>query len=459
MTTPVNSRPTGSPAIGRRAFLCTTAAGLGVALTARAQSTLDVAHSVSDASAHSSLDAAAESYVKLVLAVGQHDPDYVDAYFGPPEWKAAAEQHIDPLERLAGAARGLLEQLRGLGAGSLDPTLRQRHTFLTAQCRSLDGRIALLAGQRMTFDEESRLIYDTALPQLPASLLESTHARLAALLPGDGPLLDRLEHFENRFVLPREKVPATMDAAMAECRRRTRAHIELPEGESCRLEYVTGQPWSAYNWYQGGAQSLIQINLDLPFRLAQADILAAHEGYPGHHVSNSILEQVFARDRGWVEFRIVPLFVPSSVISEGIAEYAIEMVFPLAERIQFAREVLFPLVGFDPADAASYHELKGLKDNLDLLGAHISRRYLNDELTHDQALGLLMSDALRPRARAEQSLAFAKRYRAYLVTYFAGYDLVKKHVESTASGPSRAPGRWDAFLHLLSSPVTPGDLR
>ena len=30
-------------------------------------------------------------YVKLVLAMGQHDADYVDAYYGPAEWKKEAE--------------------------------------------------------------------------------------------------------------------------------------------------------------------------------------------------------------------------------------------------------------------------------------------------------------------------------------------------------------------------------
>ena len=32
-----------------------------------------------------------ERYVKLVLALGQHDADYVDAYYGPPEWRKEAE--------------------------------------------------------------------------------------------------------------------------------------------------------------------------------------------------------------------------------------------------------------------------------------------------------------------------------------------------------------------------------
>ena len=35
----------------------------------------------------SAMDKIAEQYVKLVLAMGQHDADYVDAYYGPPEWK------------------------------------------------------------------------------------------------------------------------------------------------------------------------------------------------------------------------------------------------------------------------------------------------------------------------------------------------------------------------------------
>ena len=37
------------------------------------------------------MDRLAERYVKLVLAVGQHDPDYVDAYYGPPEWRKEAD--------------------------------------------------------------------------------------------------------------------------------------------------------------------------------------------------------------------------------------------------------------------------------------------------------------------------------------------------------------------------------
>ena len=36
------------------------------------------------------MNAVSEGYVKLVLAMGAHDPDYVDAYYGPPAWKDEA---------------------------------------------------------------------------------------------------------------------------------------------------------------------------------------------------------------------------------------------------------------------------------------------------------------------------------------------------------------------------------
>ena len=48
----------------------------------------------------SPMDTIAEQYVKLVLAMGQHDADYVDAYYGPPEWKKEAETSKVDLETI-----------------------------------------------------------------------------------------------------------------------------------------------------------------------------------------------------------------------------------------------------------------------------------------------------------------------------------------------------------------------
>ena len=47
-----------------------------------------------------SMDGIAERYVKLVLALGQHDADYVDAFYGPVQWKVDAERQKLPLSQI-----------------------------------------------------------------------------------------------------------------------------------------------------------------------------------------------------------------------------------------------------------------------------------------------------------------------------------------------------------------------
>ncbi len=410
-----------------------------------------------DVDADAGLNAVAESYVKLVLAVGQHDPDYVDAYYGPTDWKDAAKQAKKPLAELADMAQVALTQLQAAEAAGAQGLLRERAVFLGSQLRAVEGRIAQLGGRKLSFDEESQLIFGVTLPEVPEQQRKVVHEKLAVLLPGDGVLVDRFEAFEKQFVVPKDKVDGVMRAAIAECRRRTRAQLALPEAEDFKLEYVTGQPWSAYNWFQGGARSVIQINLDLPFRLSQAIGLAAHEGYPGHHVNLALLERTM-KARGWVEYQVSPLFAPASVIAEGIAEYGIDVVFPLAERVQFEREVLFPLAGLDPAQAVRYGEVIALKHELGLVSAGISRRFLDGGLTHAEAVERLVTEALMPRLRAEKSLAFATRYRSYLITYEAGYQLVKQYVGARCGSADDAKRRWEVFAQLLSSPPVPSEL-
>ena len=84
--------------------------------------------------------------------------------------------------------------------------------------------------------------------------------------------------------------------------------MALPTGETFTVEYVNDKSWSGYNWYQGGFRSLIQVNTDLPIFIDRAIDLACHEGYPGHHVYNALLEKTLVRDRGWVEFSVYALF-------------------------------------------------------------------------------------------------------------------------------------------------------
>ena len=50
----------------------------------------------------------------------------------------------------------------------------------------------------------------------------------------------------------------------------------------------SGQPWSAYNWYRGKAQSLVEFNTDVPISMLNILGTMAHEGYPGHHTEGQL---------------------------------------------------------------------------------------------------------------------------------------------------------------------------
>jgi hypothetical protein len=262
-----------------------------------------------------------ERYVKLVLAVGVHDADYVDAYYGPPEWRtAAAEQRRSIAELDADAAawlRELADEVLPPGADELERPAPLLET------QSSRARSEMLRGERLTFDEESRALYDAVAPAHTEQEFQAALRELDGRLPGSGTLLERYQAFREQFEIPKDRLSAVFAAAIEGCRARTLEHIALPPTESFTVEYVTGKTWSGYNWYQGNYRSLIQINTDLPIYIDRAIDLACHEGYPGHHVYNVLLEQHLGRERGWQEFSVYPLFSPQSLIAEAMANYSI----------------------------------------------------------------------------------------------------------------------------------------
>jgi hypothetical protein len=401
----------------------------------------------------------AERYVKLVLAVGRHDADFVDAYYGPPEWKAESERVTLPRGDIDAAAARLIADLPPLsGVDSGDELIVLRREYLVRQLEALRARVRMLDGARLTFDEESRALYDAVAPEYPASYFESTLKELAALLPGEGPLIARYDAFRKDFSIPPDRLSPTFDRAIAECRARTLAHVQLPRGETFSVEYVTNKSWSGYNWYQGNYRSLIQVNTDLPIYIDRAIDLACHEGYPGHHVYNALLEKQLVRDRGWIEFSIYALFSPQSLIAEGTANYGIEVAFPGGERTAFEREVLYPEAGLDPSGAERYDRVQTLVNRLQYAGNEAARKYLNGEFDRTQASAWLMEYAMMSPARAEQRTRFFDTYRSYVINYNLGTDLVRQHIE-VAAATSPPAARWDEFVRLLASPRLPSGLR
>ena len=428
---------------------------LALAVLGGCSSARDAEPSTDDAAA---MNPIAEQYVKLVLAVGRHDPDYVDAYYGPPEWKAASDSVIVPLAEIGARADSGLAALAAIEQPA-DSMAWLRRSYLTHQLGALAARVDLLGGKRMSFDEESKALYDAVAPSNGAAHFDGILSELDSVLPGRGPVAARYAAFRKDFLVPPGKVDTIFRTAIAACKARTARHIALPAGEEFTVEYVTGKTWSGYNWYQGNAKSLIQVNTDLPIYVDRAIDLACHEGYPGHHVYNAELEQHLVRDRGWVEYTAYPLFSPQSLIAEGSANFGIDMAFPGGQRSAYERDSLFPLAGIDPARAEAYYRVQGLVGRLNYAGNEAARDYLDGRIDRAAAEAWLVRYALSTPEAAAQRVRFMDQYRSYVINYNLGRDLVAAYVDRVAGPEASEDRRWAVFGELLSSPRLPSDLQ
>lgn len=405
----------------------------------------------------------AERYVKLVLAVGQHDADYVDAFYGPAEWRKEAEAARMPLAAIDQQAEALEKDVAVVTTTS--PVAKDaelwalRRQYLARQMSALRVRVAMLQGKRLTFDEESQALYDAVAPTQTEVELDAVLKQLEARLPGEGSLIERYDRFKQAFVIPTARVDRVFREAIRACRDRTLAHMALPVEERFTVEYVTGKSWSGYNWYQGDYKSLIQVNTDLPIYVDRAIDLACHEGYPGHHVYNVLLETNLVRDRGWIEYTVYPLFSPQSLIAEGTANHGIDVAFPTADRVTFEREVLFPLAGLDGTRVQEYYDVLALVDRLSYAGNEAARRYLDGTIDRAGAVAWLEKYALYTAPRAEQRVKFIDQYRSYVINYNLGKDLIRAYLTRKAGRNASATRVWAEFGALLSSPRLPSGLK
>ncbi|MCF2503095.1 hypothetical protein L0663_06900 [Dyadobacter sp. CY107] len=397
-------------------------------------------------------------YVVLGLTIGQYDPDFVDAYYGPDSLRPRAVRDTSafPKDSLILQVSGLQKQIAELVAASTNDTIRSRADWLASQLTAFERRIKIFSGETAPFDTESKDLFDAVAPVYSEKHFQDLIAKLDGILPGKGPLPDRFQKLATRFLIPKNKIDTVFQVAIAEARKRTLQHYTLPPGENFKLEYVTDKPWSGYNWYKGNYQSLIQINISQPIFIQRAIDLACHEGYPGHHVFNALLEKNVYRDKGSQEISLYPLFSPQSLIAEGSANYGISIAFPGDEQEQYCKQVLMPVAGLDTTGIHAYFEAAKIGSALNYARNEVARGLVNKSMTDKEALRWLTDYCLLTEKGAADYLRFIKKYRSYVINYNYGQDLVKSYIERTSGQDSEK--RWKAFEKLLSNPMKASDL-
>lgn len=400
-------------------------------------------------------DAVARDYLLLALRLDQHIPGLVDGYFGPAELKAQVD-----IGQLRSPAR-LRDDAIALRARLADEVVEaDRRTWLDAQLIALEVQAAAVAGVGLPYLEHVARCFDYAPPRHPDVEFDAAAARLAELLPGDAPLADRLAAWDARFEVPVERLPGVLDWLVERFRHAADERFGLPDGEDLRVSLVRGQPWSAYNWFDGGRRSRIDINTDLPVRAVDLVGLVAHESYPGHHLEHSWKEADLVDRQARLECSISLINTPECLISEGLADlgvqYAVEpeaeadLLVELFERagLAFAAD---KVVARETADLAAAlgrprATLRAIRGNAAIL-RHADGR------SHDEVLTYLIEVGRYAPDVAAKRLEFIEHplWRTYVFVYAEGEALLRRWLDAVPEADRQA--RFERLLHEQLTPA------
>lgn len=385
-----------------------------------------------------------DRYLELGLRLGHHLDGMVDAYYGPADLAARVDD--EPTRELPGLvadARALVADLDA-GDGDLDGVRRR---WLRAQTVGLHTSARQLAGETVSFLDEVESCYGVRPEPVSHDELADAHRQLDVVLPGAGPLPERLEAWRATHLLTREQLTAAVHTLAEAFRERTDAAFGLPVGEHIDFELVTDQPWSGFNYYEGDLRSRVAINTDLPVSSTAIGHLIAHEAYPGHHTEHCRKEVGIVRERGHLEESIFLVGTPQCLLAEGLADTALEALLGADPEPALA-ELLHPLgIHYDTEVVAAVgrasEALGAVRGNVALL-LHDAKRPV------DEAVAELERWALLSHERAVKSISFLTHptWRAYVFCYVAGHRLCRDFV---AGDPAR-------FERLLTEQFVPADL-
>jgi len=399
-------------------------------------------------------DAVARDYLLLALRLDQRVPGLVDGYFGPADLKAQVDMEQT---RSPGRLRDDAAALRGRLPAEVEDA--GRRAWLDAQLRALETQAAALAGERLPYVEHVDRCFDWTPVRRDEALFNTAAAELDTLLPGSGDLVERLARWDDEFTVPADRLPAVVDWLVARFRERARGLFGLPQGEDLRVGFVRNQPWSGYNWYDGGLRSRVDLNLDLPPRTDALIDTVAHETYPGHHLEHAWKETDLVDRDGRLESSILLINTPESLISEGLANLGISFAVPPGE-LPDLLAALYGLAGLpiaaDPAAAREAAERQAaIRQPRALLAQTQGNAALlrhADGASHDEVLHYLVEVGRMPEPRARKRLEFIEHplWRTYVFVYDEGEALLRRWVEAVPE--AEHPARIGRLLHEALTP-------
>jgi hypothetical protein len=390
----------------------------------------------------------AKAFVELALSIDKHFSGYVDAYFGPEDIR----------EIVDAKGKVLLEELSSTLDQIVDSThqderlTEERREYLSAELKAMQTTLRILKGQEIDIVEESQGLFGLTPIWIEESVFDEAHHDLENLLPGSGSLAERMESFKEKTIVPKESLKSIVRYLADDFQRRTVEVIALPDDETLEFSFVKDKPWPAYNWYLGKYLSRIDINIDLPTPASSLPYLISHEIYPGHHTEHAVKEKELYREGGYLEHSILINNTPSAVVSEGIAEIALEMIATPEEIAQILQSIL-EQAGLKEVDGKQISQISKARRPFNKVSINQILLLHGEGASDEEVINYGIRYSLINEQQSRKWLEFLKDplWRSYATLYPLGYELVQDFI-------SRGEDKTGRFIELIREPMTTSQL-
>jgi len=392
-------------------------------------------------------------FLHFALHIDKHNKGYVDFYIGPKKLQKIVDNEviISP-NKLLTDCKALQKDLFKQGYD------KKRERYLEKIIIAMRTSIEMLNGVEIPFKEQFLRLYDVVLQPVNESELDNLKEEFNAAYGGLGSLEKRMNNLRVRRAVPEGKVFELFKKALNITRERTKDLFVdlLPQKERIVLELVKNNnnneaKWSYYNWYTGNYCSRIEVNPNYNIYWTGFLSLAAHEGYPGHHMEFSVKERMLYRELNQFEHSILLLHSPKLILSEGIAELALKVLFSNREAVEIGLRELCPDSSNEDSLEIMMAQSK-VKGKISLFWYNFAYHALIDKYKDEELMQygtnfeIFSKETIKNQLKRISNPVYSKN--AFM--YNLGTNLIKhKYGE---------PPSVKNFRYLLVNPILPSDL-
>ena len=390
-------------------------------------------------------------FLHLTLHIDKHIKGYVDFYIGPKKLRKLVDNEvITSPNKLLTDCKALQKDLFKQGYD------KKRERYLEKIITAMRTSIEILNGNEIPIKEQFLRLYDVTLQPVNESELDNLKEEFNAAYGGPGSLEERMNKLRITRKVPEDKVYDLFKKALNITRERTKELFVnfLPQKERIVLELVNNNDevkWAYYNWYVGNFCSRIEVNPNYNMYWTAFLPSAAHEGYPGHHLEFAIKERVLYRELNQFEHSILLLHSPKLILSEGIADLAVKVLFSNREAVEISLRELCP----DSSNEASLEIMMAqnkVKGKLSLFWYSFAYHALIDKYSDEELMRygtnfeIINKETIKNQLKRISNPVYSKNAFMYNI----GTNLIKhKYGE---------PPSVKDFRYLLVNPILPSDL-